>query len=53
MQDYAENYGIGIPFDASLNLDEINTLCEGLEFNLSNIENPEDVFKQKISELGL
>ena len=53
MQDYAENYGIGIPFDASLNLDEISTLCDGLEFNLSNIENPEDVFKQKISELGL
>ena len=53
MQDYAEKYGIGIPFDKSLNLDEFNSLSKDLKFNLSNIENPEDVFKQKISELGL
>jgi len=53
MQDYAENFGIGIPFDVSLNLEEINSLVEDLEFNLSNIQSPEEVFKQKISELGL
>lgn len=53
MQDYAEKFGIGLGFDKSLNLETIKSQSQDLKFDLTAIENPEELFKQKISELAL